>query len=131
MWGRWGRDFITFIAVALAVYSVYANSVETKERVDESCTISETKQKADVDALIATYRYLGELSGKELAQPLNKAVLAGLPTTVRNAQTDDAPSYCDEPDVGLPEPDDKVPEVPEDLKQYVPTKAAKAATPTP
>jgi hypothetical protein len=122
-WERWGRDVVTFLAVALAAYAVFGArgaaidaqdavrglSDETTQRIDQTCAISETKQRADVDALIRTYRYLGGLSGRQLSEPLNKAVLANLPSTIREAQTDDAPPFCDKPGVGLPEPDPPLP----------------------
>jgi hypothetical protein len=114
-WGRWGRDLVTFIAVALAVWSVWAGQSETKNRIDQLCTVQETKQKSDVDALAQTYRYLAGLSGDELSQSLNKAVLAGLPRVIREAETDDAPRYCDDPGVGLPEPDPKLPKRPKNI----------------
>lgn len=96
--------------------------IEQRDRVNDFCLIFETKQKSDVDSLAQTYRYLADLTPKQLATPLNRAILANLPRTIREATTDDAPDYCDEPGaaaekkgarpVGLPEPDDKIPERP-------------------
>jgi hypothetical protein len=114
-WGRWGRDLITFAAVGLSAWAFFKGETERRERTDQACTIFERKHKQDVDALISTYRYLGTLSGKELAEPLNRAVLAGLPRTIREANLDDAPPYCDKPGVGEPEPDPKLPPRPGNL----------------
>lgn len=118
-WGRWGRDLTVAVAVGLALWGVIGTQAnvsrlekESHDRIDETCRISETKQKSDVDALAATYRYLGQLKAAEFSQAINRAVLAGLPRTVREAQTDDAPDYCDEPHVGLPEPDPVLPKRP-------------------
>lgn len=114
-WARWGRDMTTFAAVALAAWAVLNTVHERASRTDQTCTVFEQQHKDDVDQLIATYRYLASLSGEELAQPLNRFVLGSLPGVIREAQTDDAPPYCDEPGVGLPEPDPVVPERPRAL----------------
>lgn len=121
-WGRYGRDLVTVLAISIAAYAVISTvslvrelRSETAQRINETCRISETKQRSDVEALRRTYEYLGGLSGKQLAEPLNRAVLAGLPSTIREAETDDAPSYCDKPGVGLPEPDPKLPVRPRNI----------------
>lgn len=111
-WGRWGRDIVVAVAVGLAAWSLLLERKGREDRLDQSCTIFEMHQKDDVDALSRTYRYLAGLSGGELAQPINRAILANLPRTVREAQLDDAPAYCDEPGRGLPEPDPRVPDRP-------------------
>jgi hypothetical protein len=141
IWGRFGRDLVTFVAVGLAAWAVHVaegnsdkaatasenalNAVrqsehEANERRDQTCTIFETKQKSDVDALAQTYRYLGDLTKAEMGTALNRAILAQLPRTIREAQTDDAPDYCDQTnpdgsDIGLPEPDPKLPTPPKNL----------------
>lgn len=118
-WGRWGRDLTTVVAVGLACWAVVGTQSqvddlksETAQRIDETCRISESKQRNDSTALASTYAYLAGLSPKEFGQPLNRAILAGLPRTIREAATDDAPSYCDSPGVGLPEPDPPLPCLP-------------------
>jgi hypothetical protein len=123
-WGRWGRDAVSFFAVAMAAWSVMLShhdltnfKREAEERRHETCLINERKQRMDVDALQRTYEYLAGLSAEQLAQPLNRAVLAQLPRTVREAQVDDAPRYCDEPGVGEPEPDPRLPVAPENLPE--------------
>jgi hypothetical protein len=117
------------VAVGLAAWSVIvsqqgitkANGTlaqlksETAQRINETCTISETKQKSDVDRLAQTYKYLGGLSKTEMAESLNRAVLASLPSVIREAQLDDAPGYCDAKGVGLPEPDPKLPVPPTNI----------------
>lgn len=111
-WARWGRDLTTFIAVGLAAWAVVGTQnqvddlkAETSQRIDETCRISEAKQKNDSEALASTYAYLAGLRPREFGQPLNRAILAGLPRTIREATTDDAPPFCDQPGIGLPEPD--------------------------
>lgn len=84
-------------------------------RRDQTCALQETKQKADVDALARTYDYLAGLSRAERRERLNVVILAQLPRTVREAQIDDAPPFCDQPGVGLPEPDPKLPRRPPGL----------------
>jgi hypothetical protein len=111
-WGRWGSTLVNVFAVGMAAYAVlgvrsHVDDLERegRARVDSTCTIFERKQATDVDALARTYEYLAGLSGKQFTEPLNRAVLAQLPRTIREAQTDDAPLYCDKAGVGLPEPD--------------------------
>lgn len=90
---------------------------EGRERRDEDCSIRESKQADDVRALRRLYRYLLGLSPEDLGTDLNKAVLAGVPRAERDARTDDAPDYCDEPGIGEPEPDLKVPRRPKGLSR--------------
>lgn len=135
-WGRWGASVTTFLALCVSGWAVHIATdvskdsartaqeakhavleirAESRQRIDDTCRINETRQKTEVDALKRTYEYLGGLTAQQLAEPLNKAVLAGLPATVRAALTDDAPAYCDKPGVGLPEPDPVVPRRPKSL----------------
>lgn len=142
-WGRFGRDVVTVFAVALAGWAVWSAThavdkaktaaadakraatnaqrnvanlrAESKQRIDETCRISETRQRSDVRSLERTYGYLSQLTPKQFGEPLNRAILAGLPSTVRDAETDDAPAYCDAKGVGLPEPDLKIPKRPSNL----------------
>jgi hypothetical protein len=91
------------------------NERESRERLDATCTIFESSQRSDVDALAQTYRYLADLPPREMSSSLNRAVLANLPATIREATVDDAPGYCDAPGVGLPEPDPPLPKRPPNL----------------
>lgn len=130
LWERWGRDLVTTVAVGLAAYAVIGAAGaasdardglhkldrESAARIDQTCAISEAKQRSDSDALIRTYQYLGSLSARQFAQPINKAILANLPVTIRAAQIDDAPPFCDQPGVGLPEPDPPTPCPPKGTK---------------
>jgi hypothetical protein len=122
-WDVWGRDLLVLVAVGLSLWStvsgqqqLHEQRKETAARINETCRISETKQRSDVEALAQTYKYLGGLSGRQLAEPLNKAVLANLPSTIREAQTDDAPSYCQRPGVGLPGSPPRLPVKPPNVK---------------
>lgn len=89
---------------------------ESKERINETCRINETKQSADIKQLKQLYSYLAGLSPAELRQPLNRTILASVPQSVHEAQLDDAAKYCDAPGVGLPEPDLKLPKPPKGLR---------------
>jgi hypothetical protein len=86
---------------------------EGSERRDQSCRIAERKQRADVERLHRTYAYLlRELRAGRTDTPLNIEVLRGLGQAEAEAREDDAPPFCDEPGVGLPEPDPVVPDRP-------------------
>ena len=99
-------------------------AAESRERVNETCTAFER------DAIIATrfYRdarraygttikYLDNLPPDEASTLLNRTVKEGLPRLRREvrqryeeAKATAAPPFCDEPQVGLPEPDPFLPE---------------------
>jgi hypothetical protein len=117
------------VCVALLVAGVRSNhralersNKERAERINESCTITEGKQRDDVSVLRRTYAYIADLTPAERRQPFNRAIIANLPVVEHEARTDDAPSYCDEPGVaaekrgakpvGLPEPDPVMPKRP-------------------
>lgn len=128
-WSRWGRDLVTFIAVGLAAWSVWASQAsvsqsektvrrldhESAERQDQSCRITEAKQQSDIEALSQTYKYLASLSPEQLAEPLNRTVLANLPRTIRDAELDDAPAYCKRPGIGLDPSTSPFPQPPPNL----------------
>lgn len=105
---------------------VHDRQADTKARINESCTIAERKQKKDVDDLKATYAYLLKLPPDQRRKGINGAILAQLPKSEAAAREDDAPSYCDEPNVGLPEPDTLVPDRPLELGGTPPSAAALA-----
>lgn len=119
-YARWGRDIVTMIAVGLAAFSVGKVVKEARERQDQLCTIAERKQLADVRQLHSTYDYLA----KKVAQDIDpnagvislNDILASLPQVEEDAFFDDAPEFCDEPGVGLPEPDPEIPTRPFSLR---------------
>jgi len=88
---------------------------QTRQRINESCAITETQQKDDVVMLARTYRYLPELLHSDPTGVIARASLASLPDVERKARQDNAPSYCDAPHLGLPEPDPCVPPRPVSL----------------
>lgn len=102
-------------ATALAEAQVQALIQETAERRDQSCKISEQKQRGDVDQLKQTYDFLtNPPPGLENLVPI---ALTQLPQVEREAKADDAPAFCDEPGVGEPEPDPKLPKRPKGLPE--------------
>jgi hypothetical protein len=103
---------ISLLLPALVVAGFLAYGAEQKARRDQACAISEAKQRRDIDSLRRTYDYLLTLSPTEKRDPINRAVLAGLPRTEADARLDDAPPYCDEPGIGEPEPDPTIPRRP-------------------
>lgn len=96
-------------AALKANHAIASFKKESLQRRDESCEITEREHKGDVESLRKTYAYIESLSEKETHQKLNQIIIANLPETEQNARTDVAPSYCDEPGIGLPEPDPVLP----------------------
>ena len=88
---------------------------ERIERTNQSCDITERKQADDVRKLRNTYDYLVGLTPRQRRTALNAAIIRQLPRTEEEARRDDAPAFCDEPGVGLPEPDPKLPRRPKSL----------------
>jgi len=102
-------------------------AAQTQERVarsNQSCELFETDHLQDVQQLRQTYRYLISLTPEERQEPLNRFVLINLPDAEQQALVDRAPEYCDgeQPngdDIGLPEPDPKVPDRPAELVKII------------
>lgn len=100
------------------------------ERRHQICLGDEREHALNVERLDNTYRYLMELSDAELEAAgradgdlLNRFVLANLPQTEEQAANDSAPAFCDEANIGLPEPDPVVPQRPERIDRYAPEPA--------
>lgn len=108
------------LALFSSVYFYVRIQSEGRERRTQTCTIQESKQAKDVRQLKATYRYLLDLKPEERDDTINVAVLHALTETERDAHLDDAPKFCDEPNIGLPEPDTKIPQRPEALRPPAP-----------
>lgn len=96
-------------AVDKARTAFHAFVVESRNRRDEACTISEREHLQDVDKLRRTYSYLDALTPIEVSQTINQFIIANLNEQEENARRDVAPSYCDEQGIGLPEPDPTLP----------------------
>ena len=114
----------TSLALVLAAFSLLASvwlytktQDESRARRGQTCTITEREQAAEVQQLRNTYEYLLELEGVQLHDPLNRALLRQLPMVEARAEEDNAPKFCDEPGIGLPEPDEKVPDRPARLRR--------------
>jgi hypothetical protein len=85
--------------------------VTAAERRDQSCLADEREHKDNVESLERTYLALDSPTTREQLGPgLVRLIVQMLPRTERDARTDQAPLYCDEPGVGLPEPDPMPPE---------------------
>lgn len=100
---------VTALAIRQNYSAIQKINQEGVERRDQSCTISERKQLTDVRQLQRVYLYLLKLSPSEARSPINMAIRQSLPIAEGEAHQDDAPDFCDEPHVGLPEPDQCVP----------------------
>lgn len=92
---------------------------EADVREDGQCRIFEGDQQAEREELADTYAYLAgaQLRGPESTDTqLYEFALARLPQTIEKAREDQAPDYCDDENVGLPEPDYPMPSKPQGLK---------------
>lgn len=99
------------VAITFSVGLYVKGRDEATARADQVCRIFEQAHKDDVDQLIQTYAYLDKLTPQEVHDPLNTFVILNLPTQEKRARTDSAPEFCDEPGVGLPEPDPVLPKM--------------------
>jgi hypothetical protein len=124
--------FLAFLASALGsvwAWSLADNAIEeiertqarvameTKERRHQICLSAEREHLGNVTRLLRTYDYLQELDPQRPLSLLNKAILRQLPDVELEARTDQAPEFCDEPDLGLPEPDPLVPPRPDSIPE--------------
>lgn len=94
--------------------------LETVERVEQDCLKEERDHLKDVKNLRRTYRFLLGYPVSAHDDPLYVALIQTLPQTESAARTDNAPPYCDRPNVGLPEPDPVIPERPKALGSQLP-----------
>lgn len=112
---RWAVRWMLVITVGLCAFvtvAIVSFNAEQAERRDQSCAITEGQQRDEVVQLRRTYDYLLSLSPAERRDPLNRAILAQLTQTEARAKQDNAPEFCDDDGVGLPEPDMPVPDRP-------------------
>lgn len=122
------RDAVPAIAIGLAAWALWiqqgtVNDLdrEAQERTDGQCTIFEGQHLDDVTALSNTYAYFLTITPEDTNDAIFKFAVRQLPATEARAYKDRAPDYCDAQvdghDVGLPEPDPKIPPRPKGLTQ--------------
>lgn len=104
------RDLWLLVVTGLTLWAIFATQAHVDDieqeglaRRDQTCRLFERDEKAAIDQLTGTYQYLRGLSVAELKSPLNQAVRAQLDQVESNARASNAPPYCDQPGVGLPE----------------------------
>jgi len=95
---------------------------ERNIRADQACNLFETDHLKDVQELKQTYKFLLDPDAVTENKALVKFIVLNLPRTEEEARLDSAPPYCDGTfpngdDIGLPEPDPKIPERPKALDQ--------------
>lgn len=120
-WARWRGpidDVLTIVAVGAALYAVAVTQIEGAERRDQTCTIDERTQAEDVYELRQTYDFLADPPPGQ--EGLAALILPNLPKSEADARLDDAPPFCDERGVGLPEPDPVLPCRPPVLVEQLP-----------
>jgi hypothetical protein len=112
---------VAYIAIAVSVvavggYFINKNALDNFEdealaRVDQTCRLFEADHFEDVEGLRSTYTFLNNVRGtREAETALVQFVVRTLPRVESEARVDAAPPYCDEEDVGLPEPDPELPQ---------------------
>jgi len=111
---RHGHVLMYVLITAAFLYAIHqANSAvrdlekESAERRNQNCLIFEGDHLEDINQLKRTYEFL---DNPKANRGLVEAVLPGLPALESKARRDGAPDYCDDPNVGLPEPDPVAPE---------------------
>jgi hypothetical protein len=120
---------LTTFSVAIAGYAVYTSSQtvhkldqEAEVRRSQTCETFEGAYAEQIRRLENTYVFLLLPGIRERSPDLYDFALRELPTLERGAESDDdpfgprVPAYCDDPNVGLPEPDPKVPRRPDGLR---------------
>lgn len=109
-------SLLALLSVAAVIGIGLKTRADQRERLDQTCTLFETDHLRDVKKLRHTYRYLLALRPDERDDTINRFVRRDLPELERDARTDSAPEFCDEPGRGLPEPDPVVPRRPRALR---------------
>lgn len=84
----------------------------TRDSRDQFCLLAERDHRGKVRQLRETYEYLTDIPNRDKASTLNTFIVANLPRTEQDAVTDQAPTICDRPGLGLPEPDPVLPRRP-------------------
>jgi hypothetical protein len=85
-------------------------------RTDQNCKLFEREHKKAVQDLEDTYEFLKSPVAHE-TPGLTRFIILNLPRTEEEARVDNAPEYCDNPGLGLKEPDPKIPERPHQLDE--------------
>jgi hypothetical protein len=98
---------IIFVSLGLIIKGA---TNEAGDRKEQNCQLFESDNLQDVRALKATYDYIEALNPDEIQSTINQFIIVSVPDAQIEAATDQAPDYCDDPGVALPEPDPKVPE---------------------
>lgn len=89
---------------------------EGAERRDQVCTRDEREHQRAVEGLKLTYDFLVSLTPQERRGGINGLLLRELPRTEERARLSAAPEFCDEPNVGLDEPNPEIPKRPAELR---------------
>lgn len=76
---------------------------EGAQRRDQSCKLFERLERDQIQSIIRTYAYLDRLPRSEYGSSLTAEIIRGMPEQRRRAIAAAAPTYCNEPDTGLPE----------------------------
>jgi hypothetical protein len=107
---RWGFIAMFVVSVSAGFLAWQATQANT-ERIDQSCTTDEREHADNVRQLEQTYNALSSPTIRaNLGPGLVTLIVSQMAELEKDARTDQAPPFCDEPGVGLPEPDPEPPE---------------------
>lgn len=110
------RDVWLLVITGMVAWALWAGYEDRVERTDQTCLLFERQHLREVRRLTGTYDYLVALTPEQRTDPLNRAILATLAEVEGDATSSVAPTYCDMPNVGLPEPNPRLPDRPPALR---------------
>lgn len=104
------RDLTTLVAVLLAGYTVIVQQSQRDAARDQICLSFERQERSAVNQVQRQYDFLHKLPKSEHGSFLVKAIVSGLPALYEDAVSSEAPHFCLEEGMGLP--NNAVPDLP-------------------
>jgi hypothetical protein len=107
------------IAAQDAKRALNASERQRTEARDQVCQGDEREHLRDVNGVKNVYKYLESLKPADYRDSINLAIIRSVSERELEANQDTAPKFCDEPGLGLPEPDPKLPERSDKIKMLI------------